>query len=181
MGKALYLSSQNIVDCYSVSPHGFFFLWFFSKLSLSILIMWGSTVAFITKHCELLQCFQHGFFSSFFCTFSFVPQLSTFFLFIFFFLKLLFFPAFLFFFFLFFFNFYFKKVWRNHCSPTLNALWITILIHNAFLFSFVIFYFFPSFPPFFHLIFFQNYFLFFSNFPLFFFFFSKIIFVDFTF
>jgi hypothetical protein len=24
--------------------------------------MWGRTVAFITKHCELLQCFQHGFF-----------------------------------------------------------------------------------------------------------------------
>jgi len=24
--------------------------------------MWGSTVAFIIKHCELLQCFQHGFF-----------------------------------------------------------------------------------------------------------------------
>jgi len=24
--------------------------------------MWGSTVAFITKHCELLQCFQHNFF-----------------------------------------------------------------------------------------------------------------------
>ena len=24
--------------------------------------MWGSTVAFITKHCELLQCFQHDFF-----------------------------------------------------------------------------------------------------------------------
>jgi hypothetical protein len=27
--------------------------------------MWGSTVAFITKHCELLQCFQHDFFSFF--------------------------------------------------------------------------------------------------------------------
>jgi len=24
--------------------------------------MWGSIVAFITKHCELLQCFQHDFF-----------------------------------------------------------------------------------------------------------------------
>jgi hypothetical protein len=28
--------------------------------------MWGSTVAFITKHCELLQCFQHDFFFPFF-------------------------------------------------------------------------------------------------------------------
>jgi len=27
--------------------------------------MWGSIVAFITKDCELLQCFQHGFFSLF--------------------------------------------------------------------------------------------------------------------
>jgi len=25
--------------------------------------MWGSIVAFITKHYELLQCFQHVFFS----------------------------------------------------------------------------------------------------------------------
>jgi hypothetical protein len=24
--------------------------------------MWGSTVAFITKHCEFLQCFRHDFF-----------------------------------------------------------------------------------------------------------------------
>ena len=24
--------------------------------------MWGSIVAFITKDCELLQCFQHDFF-----------------------------------------------------------------------------------------------------------------------
>jgi len=31
MGKTLYLSSQNIVDCYNVSQHGFFFLWFFSN------------------------------------------------------------------------------------------------------------------------------------------------------
>jgi len=109
VGKALYLSSQNIVDCYSVSPHGFFFLWFFSKLSLSILIMWGSTVAFITKHCELLQCFQHGFFSSFFCTFSFFPPtFHFFFVYFIFFLKLLFFPAFLFFF-SFFFQFLFQK------------------------------------------------------------------------
>ena len=29
--------------------------------------MWGSTVAFITKHCELLQCFQHDFSFLFFC------------------------------------------------------------------------------------------------------------------
>jgi len=28
--------------------------------------MWGSTVAFITKHYELLQCFQHDFFFPFF-------------------------------------------------------------------------------------------------------------------
>jgi len=31
--------------------------------------MWGSTVAFIIKHCELLQCFQHGFFFMLFCYF----------------------------------------------------------------------------------------------------------------
>jgi hypothetical protein len=31
--------------------------------------MWGSTVAFITKHYELLQCFQHDF--SLFCVFFF--------------------------------------------------------------------------------------------------------------
>jgi hypothetical protein len=32
--------------------------------------MWGSTVTFIIKHCELLQCFQHDFFSYvFFCYF----------------------------------------------------------------------------------------------------------------
>ena len=36
--------------------------------------MWGSTVAFIIKHYELLQCFQHDFFS-FFC--SFFPKIIS--------------------------------------------------------------------------------------------------------
>jgi len=31
--------------------------------------MWGNTVAFITKHRELLQCFQHCFFFMFFSFF----------------------------------------------------------------------------------------------------------------
>jgi hypothetical protein len=31
VGKALLLFSQNTVDCYSVSPRGFFFLWFFQN------------------------------------------------------------------------------------------------------------------------------------------------------
>jgi len=32
--------------------------------------MWGSTVVFITKHYELLQCFQHDFFFLFLCFFN---------------------------------------------------------------------------------------------------------------
>jgi hypothetical protein len=41
--------------------------------------MWGSTVAFITKHYELLQCFQYDFFSSFFgvCFVIFKKKLSV--------------------------------------------------------------------------------------------------------
>ena len=33
--------------------------------------MWGSTVTFITKHCELLQCFQHDYFFFFWCLFCY--------------------------------------------------------------------------------------------------------------
>jgi hypothetical protein len=32
--------------------------------------MWGNTIDFITKHCELLQCFQYVFFPFFLLFFS---------------------------------------------------------------------------------------------------------------
>ena len=79
---------KNTVDCYSVPPHDFFLLWFFSKLSLSILLFlilsWLriTTVDFLMKHYRLLQCFHacffslsvffYDFFQNFLCSFNFL-------------------------------------------------------------------------------------------------------------
>jgi len=53
MRKALYLFSQNIVDCYNFFLNGFL-VYFIGK----------SSIVFLTKHFQLLQRFFHGFFSS---------------------------------------------------------------------------------------------------------------------
>jgi hypothetical protein len=54
MGKALLFSSQNIVDCYSISLNGFFMI--ISKIIFVDCIR-ENTVVFLTKHCQLLQRF----------------------------------------------------------------------------------------------------------------------------
>ena len=62
MGKALQFSSQNTVDCYSISLNEFFFYDFFLKLSLSILVR--KTLQFSSQN--IVNCcnvFFHGFFS----------------------------------------------------------------------------------------------------------------------
>jgi len=69
---------KNTVDCYSVSPHGFFLLSFFLKLSLSIFFFnielienynynkakscGESIIAFLAKHCGLLYSLPIWFF-----------------------------------------------------------------------------------------------------------------------
>ena len=57
MRKALSFFSQNTVDCYNISLNGFLF-YFIGE----------NTIVFLTKHCQLLQCF-------FSCVF-FLPKLS---------------------------------------------------------------------------------------------------------
>jgi hypothetical protein len=54
MGKALLFSSQNTVDCYNISLNGFFMI--LSKIIFVDCIR-ENTVVFLTKHCQLLQCF----------------------------------------------------------------------------------------------------------------------------
>jgi len=66
MGKALLFSSQNTVDCYSISLNGFF-LMIFSK-SVFVDFIGENTVVFLTKHYQLLQ--------RFFSWVFFLPKLS---------------------------------------------------------------------------------------------------------
>jgi hypothetical protein len=69
-GKALLFSSQNTVDCYSISLNGFFII--FSKIVFVDFIR-KSTVDFLTKHCQLLQRFSSWVFSfqNYLCRFIF--------------------------------------------------------------------------------------------------------------
>jgi hypothetical protein len=71
MGKALLFSSQNTMDCYSISLNGFFFM-IFSKI-IFVDFIEENTVVFLTKHCQLLQRFSS-------CGF-FLPKLSLLFFF----------------------------------------------------------------------------------------------------
>jgi len=66
------------VDCYSVSPHGFYLMIYFKIVFVDFIFLilnWLriTIVAFLTKHCELLQCFSILFFlfMIFFCSFVF--------------------------------------------------------------------------------------------------------------
>ena len=68
--------SLNILDCYSVSPHGFcVFFMIFSEIifvDFFFILSWLriTILVFLTKHCELLQYFSTWiFFSSFFMIF----------------------------------------------------------------------------------------------------------------
>jgi hypothetical protein len=54
MRKALLFSSQNTMDCYSISLNGFFMI--FSKI-VFVDFIGESTVVFLTKHYQLLQRF----------------------------------------------------------------------------------------------------------------------------
>jgi len=66
----------NIVDCYSVSPHGFFpskiiFILFYflilNWLKITVTICEESTITIFENYCPLLQCFfPYGFFYNFF-------------------------------------------------------------------------------------------------------------------
>ena len=66
MGKALLFSSQNTVDCYSISLNGFFMI--LSKI-IFVDCIGKNTVFFLTKHCQLLQ--------RFFSWVFFLPKLSV--------------------------------------------------------------------------------------------------------
>ena len=55
IGKALLFSSENTVDCYSVSINSFFFMILFKIIFVDCIGQ--KTVVFLTKHCQLLQYF----------------------------------------------------------------------------------------------------------------------------
>jgi len=82
----------NIVDCYSVSPQGFFpskiiFILFYflilSWLKITVTICEKNTITFSENYCPLLQCFfPYGFFYNFFqiILFNFIFLILSFFM-----------------------------------------------------------------------------------------------------
>ena len=76
---SLQLFKKNILNCYNVSPHGFYVVFMiFSKIIfvdfIFLILSWLkiTTIVFLTKHCGLLQCFSTWVFFLLFLFFLFL-------------------------------------------------------------------------------------------------------------